>query len=225
MQTTQKTWRSAVLAALMLVGSVPAARAAAPSDGDTTAKPRDTTAAEAAPGSVGATPPATPAPIEEQLRRQGEMLEQMQQLLLKQQAEIDRLRGELDTIHGDGTAAAAAPAVATSGAATTGSATPVAATSTAPQDTADLGKRIEAVEKRFGGFAFSGDLRARSESLFNQGFDTPLDIDSRYRARLRLRFQITDKIDNHFDLGLRLASGSFDDPTSTNQTLTSFFDR
>ena len=56
-------------------------------------------------------------------------------------------------------------------------------------------------------------------------FDGPADVDARSRARFRLRLQLTDKIDNHFDWGLRLASGSFDDPTSSNQTLTSFYDR
>ncbi len=60
---------------------------------------------------------------------------------------------------------------------------------------------------------FSGDLRLRYEyqdkdDKMNQG-----------RARFRLRFNVKTKIDDNWSLGFRLASGSGNDPTSTNQSM------
>ncbi len=52
-----------------------------------------------------------------------------------------------------------------------------------------------------------------------------MDVSARNRYRVRVRAGITGKIDNHFDWGIRLASGSFTDPISVNQTLTDFYER
>jgi hypothetical protein len=66
----------------------------------------------------------------------------------------------------------------------------------------------------------SGDLRYRHESI-----DAETDGDwakGRNRHRVRARLNIDAKLDEEWDVGIRLASGSAD-PTSTNQTLDESF--
>jgi hypothetical protein len=81
---------------------------------------------------------------------------------------------------------------------------------------------------------FSGDIRLRSESFF--GLSNSLanganpgvlgnDLSPRHRMRLRARLQMRGSIGQEFDWGLRLATGSFTDNISTNQTMTDFFNR
>lgn len=66
---------------------------------------------------------------------------------------------------------------------------------------------------------FYGDLRVRYEGFFQQ------DLQTRQRGRYRLRFGLRTPIAEGLDLNLRLASGEAADVTSTNQTLTDFFNR
>lgn len=205
------------------------------SNGDETGAPAGAVSgqppAPASEAPSGGAPASTPVPLEEQLQRQSAMLEQMQQLMLKQQAVLDRMRSELDELHktsSTSTATPAAglgavPATATATAATTSTATGSAGAA-APADD-ELSKKVEGLEKLLANIKFSGDVRFRYEGFYNQGFDGPLDVNSRNRFRIRARLALTSKIDNHFDWGLRLASGSFDDPISVNQTLGDFYDR
>ncbi|HZT58598.1 MAG TPA: putative porin [Pyrinomonadaceae bacterium] len=95
-------------------------------------------------------------------------------------------------------------------------------------------KTSEAVARQLGSMTFSGDLRLRYESLYGQqnslaSSDVPgalgNPLTSRQRLRLRARFAVHGKISDEFEWGLRLATGSFPDVTSTNQTLTDFFNR
>ena len=81
---------------------------------------------------------------------------------------------------------------------------------------------------------FSGDIRLRSESFFGLTNILPSgstpgalgnDLSPRHRMRLRARLAIRGTIGEEFDWGLRLATGSFADNISTNQTLTDFFNR
>jgi hypothetical protein len=51
------------------------------------------------------------------------------------------------------------------------------------------------------------------------------ELSLRQRMRIRARLQMRGTIGNEFDWGLRLATGSFADNISTNQTLTDFFNR
>ena len=55
--------------------------------------------------------------------------------------------------------------------------------------------------------------------FFTEGAET------RTRERFRLRFNVTGKISDEFSGGFSLATGTLDDPVSTNQTLTGFFNR
>ena len=80
-------------------------------------------------------------------------------------------------------------------------------------------KETDAKGKQLGNFNFSGDIRARVETFMTEGAET------RTRERFRLRFNVTGKIADEFSGGFSLATGTLDDPVSTNQTLTSFFNR
>lgn len=86
-------------------------------------------------------------------------------------------------------------------------------------------KKVDELYKKFGAIRFSGDLRFRVETFRNQGFDNPVDTPARDRLRVRARLALDGTIDDHFDWGLRLATGTFTDPVSSNQTFTDFFER
>src|SRR5204862_420905 len=65
----------------------------------------------------------------------------------------------------------------------------------------------------------AADVQARGEDFIQKGtFD-------RNRARLRVRFGFDGKLNEDFTSGIYLATGSLGDPTTTNETLTNFFDR
>jgi hypothetical protein len=79
-------------------------------------------------------------------------------------------------------------------------------------------KSNDAKVKQIGNFNFSGDLRARYEPFFQEGAE-------RHRERIRARFNLTGKLSDEFAGGMTIATGSLDDPVSTNQTLTGFLTR
>jgi hypothetical protein len=87
-------------------------------------------------------------------------------------------------------------------------------------------KRLTSVEGMLSRFRFTGDVRVRYENFYQEGLST------RHRPRIRLRFGVEGKLGEDFYGGLALASGalvngnpSLTDPVSTNETLTSFFER
>ncbi len=82
-------------------------------------------------------------------------------------------------------------------------------------------KRMSALEGLVGRFRFSGDVRVRGESFFQD----LAAFENRNRARLRVRFGFEGKLNDDFLGGIYLATGSLGDPTTTNTTLTNFFDR
>jgi TolA-binding protein len=95
-------------------------------------------------------------------------------------------------------------------------------------------KTGEAVAKQIGSMTFGGDMRLRYESFYGQqnalasaetpgAFGNPLS--TRQRLRMRARFSVRGRVSNEFEWGLRLATGSYADVISTNQTLTDFFTR
>jgi hypothetical protein len=85
-------------------------------------------------------------------------------------------------------------------------------------DTAAYQKSNDAKVKQIGNFNFSGDLRVRYEPFFQEGAE-------RHRERIRARFNLTGKLTDEFYGGITLATGSLDDPVSTNQTFTGFLNR
>ncbi|HTR67190.1 MAG TPA: putative porin [Terriglobales bacterium] len=86
-------------------------------------------------------------------------------------------------------------------------------------DTQEEQKRVSALESAFGRFRFNGDVRVRGEN-FNQN-----GTQDRNRGRIRVRFGFDGKLNEDFLAGISIATGSMGDPTSTNETLTNFFDR
>ncbi|HKO59960.1 MAG TPA: putative porin [Pyrinomonadaceae bacterium] len=106
-----------------------------------------------------------------------------------------------------------------------------------PQQTPSVDDRLKKVESTvsaLGNIKFSGDIRIRSESIFGQSNilasgGNPLalgnELAARHRMRARARLTMRGTIGEEFDWGLRLATGSFADTISTNQTFTDFFNR
>ena len=85
--------------------------------------------------------------------------------------------------------------------------------------TQDEQKRMSALEGLVGRFRFNGDVRVRGET-FSQD-----RVADRNRARIRVRFGFDGKLNDDFISGISLATGALGDPTSTNESLTNFFDR
>ena len=80
-------------------------------------------------------------------------------------------------------------------------------------------KKVFALATAMGRFRFSGDVRVRGESFIQNG------IQDRNRARIRVRLGLEGALNQDFMGGIAIATGSQGDPTTTNETLTNFFDR
>jgi Putative porin len=80
-------------------------------------------------------------------------------------------------------------------------------------------KRVSALESAFGRFRLSGDMRVRGEDYFQRG------VLDRNRGRIRARFGFDGQLNEDFVAGIYLATGTLGDPTTTNETMTNFFDR
>ncbi len=159
-------------------------------------------------------------------------LKAMEQLIERQQLEIKSLRDIVEK-KGDATAGArAADAPQTQGnqpldgqpqlATAANQAKTPAKDQPSPSDSQ---KRVDELYKKFGAIRFSGDLRFRGETFRNQGFDAVTEPADRNRLRIRARLALDGTIDKHFDWGMRLATGIFTDPITTNQTFTDAFER
>jgi len=158
--------------------------------------------------------------LEQLLERQSQRLDELQRTVNEQQEIIRLLAGKLSP-------AQTSPAVL------------AVSTETLPQPKPTPGvedrlKKIESRVSEIGGVRFDGDIRLRSESIFGQsnslanGANPAIlgnELTPRHRMRFRARLRIRGSVSEEFDWGLRLASGSFGDNISTNQTLTDFFNR
>ncbi|MGE0680678.1 MAG: putative porin [Candidatus Binatia bacterium] len=67
--------------------------------------------------------------------------------------------------------------------------------------------------------SFSGDIRWRTEGFYQD------DVNARTRERVRFRLGMKAKISDELEAELRLATGSVNDPISTNQTLGDAFNK
>jgi hypothetical protein len=93
-------------------------------------------------------------------------------------------------------------------------------------NTQDDQKRFAALEGLVGRFRWTGDVRVRGESFFQSALPGTTGVpQDRQRARLRVRLGLEGKVGEDFVGGLALATGSLGDPTTTNETMTNFFDR
>src|SRR6266550_5515233 len=161
--------------------------------------------------------------LEQMLERQSQRLDQLQQTIAEQQETIRLLASKLNPEE--------TPALRTSSLAADMSVQTKPAQSPAIEDRL---KKVEARVSEIGAIKFSGDIRLRAESIFGQSNsltngDNPAvlgnDLSPRHRMRVRARLQMRGPINDEFDWGLRLATGSFADSISTNQTFTDFFNR
>jgi len=80
-------------------------------------------------------------------------------------------------------------------------------------------KKISALSTAIGRFRFNGDVRVRGESFVQNG------TQDRNRARIRIRLGLEGALNQDFIGGVAIATGAQGDPTTTNETLTNFFDR
>jgi hypothetical protein len=84
-------------------------------------------------------------------------------------------------------------------------------------------KKVSALATAFGRFRFNGDMRVRGES-YDQNCTTVVCQD-RNRARIRVRLGVESALGQDFTAGVAVATGAEGDPTTSNETLTNFFDR
>lgn len=190
--------------------------------------------------------------MRQQLREQREELDELRAALKEQSRMIGELRSRVE--HTEQLAARTADATQTAGVSLRDAAYDANASgpglsveTSAAQDSkleervskmekqsAQTSKTTEAVAKQIGSMTFGGDFRFRYESFYGQqnalasaetpgAFGNPLS--TRQRMRMRARFSVAGKIGDEFEWGLRLATGSYADVISTNQTLTDFFNR
>jgi len=85
-------------------------------------------------------------------------------------------------------------------------------------------KRFSGLEDALGRFRWTGDVRVRGESYF-QRYSGCTACNDRNRARVRVRFGFEGRLNEDFIAGVALATGSLADPTTTNETMTNFFER
>ncbi len=164
--------------------------------------------------------------MEAQREQMDQLKSQLQQLLDATQqanASAQRVQGSADQAQ---TTAAQAQQSATdaqrlAGQASSSAAEAKAALAVVDKQSKDEDKKISALQDFVGRFRLSGDIRLRGEDIFQ---DCPACV-TRNRARLRVRFGVDGRLNENFMGGFALATGSLGDPTSANETFTSFFDR
>lgn len=185
------------------------------------------------------------AEVERQLRAQREEIEQLRAAVKEQSRLINDLRSRVEGAEqlAAGRPAGAAvvrdatyagPDVTTSAEPQTAAANPPALEARVARAEEQAKKASEAVSKQLGSMTFFGDMRFRYESFYGQqnalaSSDDPAalgnPLTTRQRLRLRARLGVRGRISDEFDWGVRVATGTFDDVSSTNQTLTDFFTR
>jgi hypothetical protein len=162
--------------------------------------------------------PAAPPSLEqvmELLHAQGEEIASLRTALHDQQKLTARLEAKLNAT-GPGLSAeefaAPAPPAPPVGVGQTGLAQKVAQLETGMGSSQ---RTLEERLKKFGPFAFSGDIRLRAEPTFGGPADRSQD---RFRERIRLRFNAEAVLNDQLKGGFSLASGDLNNPISTNQT-------
>ncbi|HEV2912145.1 MAG TPA: putative porin [Pyrinomonadaceae bacterium] len=192
--------------------------------------------------------------VRRRLREQQAELERMRAVIDEQTSMIDSLRQRVEqTEQRAASAAAPSPGVVRTGDIALSDSTARVPETNGPQnpaapspgggETADarlgrveeqLKKTSESLARQLGSITFSGDLRFRYESFYGQlnalaNADNPAilgnPLSTRQRFRIRARLNIRGQIGKEFDWGLRLATGSFADTISANQTVTDFYNR
>ena len=161
---------------------------------------------------------------EDQRQQLDQLKSQLQQLLdATQQANASAQNVQGSAEQAQATAAqaqqSASDAQRLAGQASSSAAEAKTALAVVDKQTRDEDKRIGTLQDLLERFRFSGDIRVRGESFFQDG------VPDRNRGRVRVRFGVDGKLNQDFVGGLVLATGSLGDPTTTNETFTNFFER
>ena len=139
-------------------------------------------------------------------------LRALEEQLRKAQGEIERLRGE----------------VRQQQAISQGAQTQI---EEARKQTEDQGKKIEEAKKGVTlpdwakRISLFGDVRVRHEGFYHQPSTGSSSVTARNRERVRARIGLKATFSDELSATVRLASGSLDDPISTNETLSGNFTR
>lgn len=185
------------------------------------------------------TPPAaSQQPLQQQLTEQQQRILELERLLKQQGLLLEALRQQLASMQTQpapmpSSALASAPAVQEPPVTQeierlSGELDAVA------ERNKELGQKVDDLDKKnaagekslgdkikgLGNFTLSGDVRLRYEPFFGGVLSQ-----DRHRERFRVRFNAMAKFSDELTGGLTIASGDELDPISTNQTLTSFFQR
>ena len=96
-------------------------------------------------------------------------------------------------------------------------------TTNAALTTQEEQKKLSTLQSALARFRFSGDVRVRGESYFQNC--TTVVCQDRNRGRIRVRLGLEGQLNEDFIGAVALATGSVGDPTTTNETLTNIFDR
>jgi hypothetical protein len=202
---------------------------------------------------VGRTPETSSSETEEVRRAldaQRREIDELRRMLNEQSRIINDLRSRVEQTEGARTVNGTPVETATGSGSAQVSQTPVATTTQPAQaagggQTPPIEERVSRVEtqtrtlgeniaRQLGSITFSGDIRLQYDSIFGQLNAQPNannpsivgnELSARNRFRLRARLAMRGRIGNEFDWGLRLATGSFPNPVSTNQILTDFYTR
>jgi hypothetical protein len=216
---------------------------------DDAAKPAPQPAAPAAPRPDAA---ASLDSVREQLRQQQAEIERLRAAVAEQSKLLGELltQSAQPAANASGAATVSEAAYTIDGVAATDSLSaaarqqPGGAAARNPQTEQTLETRVRALEdqskkagetlSKLGAINFSGDLRLRYETQFGLLNAQPNaanpavvgnELSDRTRLRVRARLAMRGEIGKRFDWGMRLATGTTPDVTSTNQTLTDFFSR
>jgi hypothetical protein len=172
-------------------------------------------------------------------------MEEMRRQLREQQEELKRMRETIEELRQRVDQGAAPGVVKTTEVAATDAVGGAGAASPQDKGQTDVEARLgkveeqvkktsETITKQLGSITFYGDMRFRYESFYGQLNAAQNTVDptilgnplsTRQRFRLRARFGMRGAIGKEFDWGIRLATGSFADTISANQTLTDFYNR
>ena len=164
--------------------------------------------------------------MEDQHQQMEQLKSQMQQLVdaaqqanaLAQKAQSTTDQAQATATQAEKDAAGAQRLADQASANTVGAKTGLALVKTSETDNL---KRLGSLENLAGRFRWTGDIRVREDSVF-QNCAACFD---RNRARIRVRLGLEGKLSEDFIGGLSIATGSLGDPTTSNETLTNFFDR
>lgn len=179
--------------------------------------------------------------LKDALAAQQQQIQQLQQQLLQRDQAVQQMQQQLSRTQ---SSASDAQSRASSAQSTTSQTTATVTklesdvadvkttAANAAASTQDEQKKVAEITKTLDRFHFSGDVRVRGESFFQE------PVPDRNRARLRLRFGVEGDPTQDFTGGIYVASGfiagsggpagavgSLANPVTTNETFSNFFER